>query len=45
MYLCFGFAHMLLLEEELTVQVADINCVEVNLQKVTVVYCHVYIHI
>lgn len=29
--LCFGLANMLLLEEELTVQVADINGVQVNL--------------
>lgn len=30
-YLCFRLANMLLLKEELTVQVADINCVQINL--------------
>lgn len=32
-YLCFRLANMLLLKEELTVQVADINGVQVNLPK------------
>lgn len=32
-YLCFRLANMLLLEEKLAVQVADINSVQVNLQK------------
>lgn len=32
-YLCFRLANMFLLKEELTVEVADINCVQVNLPK------------
>lgn len=32
-YLCFRLANMLLLEEKLAVQVADINGVQVNLPK------------
>lgn len=34
-YLCFGLADMLLLKEKLTVQITDINGVQVNLKKQT----------
>lgn len=32
-YLCFGLADMLLLKEKLTVQITDIDGVQVNLKK------------